>query len=139
MIKLNQNAENTVVLTLTESQTLTSPYYLFELTSVLTGKQELFNASNISTATSRYDMFQITLSGSTSEDVNNGVIYIPQNLNGFWDYKIYEATTQTLIASATTSTLEIGKCEVIGSATTIADVYEYDTTNIKGTSTYVYK
>ena len=138
MIKLTQNETSTVVLTLTESQTLASPYYLFELTNDATQKQELFNAVDTSTATTRYNMFSITLSGSSSEDVNAGVINVPYNLNGYWTYKVYEATTQTLVVSATISLLEVGKCLINGSGDTIVTKYEYTSTNQNGSNTYVY-
>ena len=59
MFKLEQNSENIVALILGESETLTNPYYLFELTNCLTQKQVLFNASDTSTATTRYNKFNI--------------------------------------------------------------------------------
>ena len=139
MFKLNQNSTGTIVLTLTEQETLTSPYYLFELTNNFSNKQELFNAADISTATSRYNMFTISLTGETNENVTGGTIYIPSTLNGYWKYKVYEASAATLLASATTSTLEIGKCLVIGTATTIVDEYFYTSTGQTGNNEFFYK
>jgi len=135
MIFLKQNSENLVALTLKESSTLTSPFYLFKLTSVMGGNTKIFNATDISTATTRYNLFNIILSASTSENLSAGTVYIKSEFNGQFQYDVYESSAQTLSLSATTgSILETGICYISGSS--IATEYNYTpaTNNV-----YIYK
>lgn len=122
MIVLNQDKINTVVVTLCEKVTLTGDtYFLFELISDDSNESKLFTGFDISTNKSRYNQFNVTLTGGT-EDLLNGVVTLP--INGSYDYKVYEQTSPTnLDISGTTSVVEIGKALVIGDK--LPEVIEY--------------
>lgn len=85
MIYLEKDTENTVVLTLTEVTTISSPYYLFEF-------EEEFNTADnpiywqptdISAYTSRYNMFVL--------DEPTDIEFI----KGQYKYKVYESDEPT--------------------------------------------
>ena len=50
MLIINKNTTQTIVLTLTEKSTLTSPYYLFSFTNDITQNTVNFLAADVSTA-----------------------------------------------------------------------------------------
>lgn len=115
---LYTNTANTVFVTATELQTLTSPYFLFELSSEQSNTITRFIASNISSNTTRYDKFVITLTGSSS--VNLSAATINLDATGWYNYKIYEQSTATNFqVTGTTSLLEEGKCLVTGTTSDI--------------------
>lgn len=128
MIFLQRDSSNQVVLTLKEKATLASPFYLFNFISDDTNVSKIFTAPNTSTSTSRYDEFEITVSGGT-ENLTGGTIDLTNN--GFYKYTVYEMTGQTnLDISGTTSILETGK--VLLSGNTLPSITEYDDqSNIK--------
>jgi len=85
MIHLTKNETSTIILTLTEKQTLTSPNYLFWFKSRGTNQIVTFvvlNAADLSPHKERYNEFDI--------DVND---YFEDSPEGDWEYKIYEQTS----------------------------------------------
>lgn len=87
MIHLTKGETNTVILTLTEKQTLTSPNYLFRFTNRTTGSEVVFvktNASDSSAYKYRFNQFSIITSG-----------YFSNQPSGEWLYYIYEQASAT--------------------------------------------
>lgn len=127
MIFLSQNTINPVYLTLSESVTLTATnvYFLFKFIDETTHSQLLFTAPDLSTNTLRYNLFNITLSGSAYQNLTAGTISL--NPDGKYKYEVYEMTGQTnLLVSGTTGTI-IEQGIVTVSGTNISDIsYEYD-------------
>jgi len=130
MIYLQRDSSNQVVLTLKEKATLASPFYLFSFVPDDTNEAKLFTAPDVSTSTSRYNQFEITVTGGT-ENLLNGTINIEPN--GFGKYTCYEMTGSTnLDISGTTSIVETGKFLISG--TTLPVITEYNgQSNIKYT------
>ena len=87
MIHLTKGETNTVILTLTEKQTLTSPNYLFRFTNRTTGAEVVFvktNASDSSAYKYRFNQFSIITSG-----------FFSNQPSGEWLYYIYEQASAT--------------------------------------------
>jgi hypothetical protein len=112
MIYLERNIINRVVLTLSETSTLVSPFYLFEFIPEFSQSNSIFfTTSDLSPSTFRYNLFDIKLSstGSTSGGTNVALNLVP----GQYQYKVYESTGQTLSISATTgNVVESGRMVV---------------------------
>lgn len=91
MIVLNQG-ENIAYFTLSDSVTLTSstPYFLFRFISETTKEEILFTSENISSSTTKYDEFVITLSGTSN--LTGGTITMDPP--GFWKYFVYQQYDQ---------------------------------------------
>jgi hypothetical protein len=112
MIYLKKDTVNRVVLTLTESSTLNSPFYLFEFTKEFQAypNQDViyFTTDDLSTVSSRYNLFEIELSSTGS---TTGGTSVSLNLeSGQYKYQVYEASASTLSISATTgSVVERGR------------------------------
>ena len=116
MLLINKNANNTLILTLTEKVTIASPTFLFKFTNDLTRESILFISANLSTYKDRYDKFLITETSGTI-NASSGVINL--NPTGFWKYEIFvQASSTNLLESATGAKIENGKLKVIGTATT---------------------
>jgi hypothetical protein len=115
MILINKDSVNTVVATLTEYATIASPYFTCKLQNQLSKELTYFVAPNISTATTRYDMFQITETGSTYVNLTAGTINLAV---GSYNYTFYENDAQTL--AVTGNSVESGVLRVIP---TSADTY----------------
>jgi len=97
MVILNHNSANEVVLNLTSNSQLwnvsgITPYFLFQFTSESSNATIYFVSSNISTATTRYDEFIITETGSTYVNLTNGDLYLRPSI--YWNYTVYEQTSQ---------------------------------------------
>lgn len=115
MIYIAKNSLNNIVLTLTESSSLSSPYYLFEFISdwqLGDNKTSLFfTTPDVSLFQDRYNLFHLYESptGSTSGGIN-----LPLNLeNGQYSYNVYESSAQTISISATTGVvIESGRMVV---------------------------
>lgn len=87
MIHLTKSETNTVILTLMEKQTLTTPNYLFRFTNRTTGAEVVFvktNASDSSAYKYRFNQFSIITSG-----------YFSNQPSGEWLYYIYEQASAT--------------------------------------------
>lgn len=104
-------------MTLTEKSTLTSPYYLFNFVSDVTGNSVNFIASDLSSYTDRYNKFLITETSGTNDYTSGTITLSP---TGQWTYKVYEQTSSTnlnpLLATNTTP-LEVGIVKVKGTET----------------------
>lgn len=103
---LNQYSNNQVILTLSESVVYTgSPvYFLFKLTSLTTHNEKLFTASDLSTNIVRYNKFDWVLTGSTNENLTNGIISIDPDNEFYLD--VYQMSNPTnLDISGTTGTI----------------------------------
>jgi len=107
MLLINKNASNTLVFTGTEYATTASPYFTFKLQNQLTKDLTYFTATNSSTATTRYDMFTIIETGSTS-NWTAGTVNLAV---GSYNYTIYENDAQTL--SVTGNPVEYGVLRVV--------------------------
>lgn len=112
MIEINKNENNTIVVTLLEKTTLSSPTYLFKFTNDVTKQSVKFIATQLSSYTYRYDKFLITETSGTT-NLTSGVINLSPT--GFWSYTIYEQTSTTsLDERQATGIVETGKVKVIG-------------------------
>ena len=117
MLVINRGANNTWILTLTELKTLTTPYYLFKITSDYNNVTKTFIASDLSAYSDRYNQFLITETSGT-EILTSGTVTM--NPAGFWSYEVYEqASSSNLNVAAATTLLERGKILVIGTDITI--------------------
>lgn len=91
---ITRGTNNTVIFTLKEKQTLTSPYFLFELRYRGDGTTvKTFIASDSSTYSDRYNQFTIIEVDSENEDLLNGFVNL-QNV-GEWHYRIFEQTSSS--------------------------------------------
>lgn len=87
MIHLTKSESNTMVLTLTEKQTLTTPNYLFRFTNRTTGAEVAFvktNASDTSAFKYRFNEFSIVTS-----------TYFSNQPSGEWLYYVYQQASAT--------------------------------------------
>lgn len=118
MILINKGTTNKVALSLTEKCTLSSPVFLFVFMCDITRVKKIFIASDISSYTDRYNLFNI-IEQSSSEDLYNGTITL--TTSGYYSYKIYEQTSSTnLTESLATNLVESGKVLVNGTTTSRA-------------------
>lgn len=115
MIKITKGQANTVVLTLTEKSTLTSPDYLFVFKSDQTEVEFIFIAADTSLYPERYNEFTIT--ETANPDPLDGEVELPNTK--FYSYTIYEQNSATnLDPSQATGIVEVGKVEVFDTAST---------------------
>lgn len=87
MINLTKSESNTVILTLTENQTLATPNYLFRFTNRTTGTEVAFvktNASDLSAYKYRFNQFTVVTSS-----------YFSNEPSGEWLYYVYEQASAT--------------------------------------------
>lgn len=126
MLVINKNTNNTLIVTLQEKVTLTTPYYLFVFTNDTTNEEVVFLQSNTSTHTDRYDQFLIT-ERSTSLNASSGIIeFLPV---GSWTYRIYEqASSSNLNPVNAGGLLETGQAKVIGTNETYSTYSGQDIT-----------
>jgi hypothetical protein len=112
MIKINKNANNTIIATLAEKATLSEPFYLFVFTSDVDKTEVIFTAQDTTEFNERYNKFLITETSGTV-DYTSGVINLTPT--GFWSYKAYEqVSSSNLLVANTTSLVEVGRVKVIG-------------------------
>lgn len=129
MIRLTNNQENIVYLTLSEAVTLTATpvYFLFRFLSETTQDEILFTAEDITSAITRYNEFAITLTGATSPNINYTGGTISMSPFGEWIYEVYEMyDPANLFLSGTSGTIiETGIVSVSGATanTLINQVY----------------
>jgi len=115
MLKINKNANNTLIVTLNEKKTLTSPYYLFRFTNDITQTSVRFLSADLSLFKDRYNKFLITETSGTN-DYSSGVITLSPT--GFWSYTIYDqASSSNLDENLSTGIVEIGRVQVVGTET----------------------
>ena len=102
MLRLERNQQSTLIVTVSELKTLSSPYWLFEFMHEQSFEKVYCILTNISTGTDRYDEFELT----------DGVdVTFPYS--GYYTYKIYEQTSSTnLDPDLATSLCEEGRAHV---------------------------
>lgn len=114
MQTITRATNNTLIFTLTERITLTSPYFLMKLTSrVSRAIKRVILAADLSSQTDRYNKF--TLTESTTEVLTSGTVTL--NQAGEWDYEIYEQSSSTNLdekLSTVTTAIETGMLRVMG-------------------------
>lgn len=112
---ITKGQANTLVFTLTEKVTLTNPVFLFELASP-EGTLIYFLSADTSSYPTRYNRFTIT--EGTNSPLNGQIVCTTA---GQYNYRIWEQTSSSNLDPANTTTLlEEGIIEVIGSSQTIA-------------------
>ena len=120
MIYLRKGHTDTVVVTLKEKQTLTSPNYLFHFTQRASNDVVAFvllNNADTSAFKDRFNQFSI-----------NGVTHFANELAGEWEYRIYEqASTSNTDPALATGLLELGIMRL--SDTDTFAFTEYETNN----------
>jgi hypothetical protein len=91
VIRLEQLAENNVILTLTENKVGTSNYYLIECTNQVTNDIAYSIISNdLSAYKERYNSFDIILDLNNDDKGLNNHIYLPYS--GFYTYVVIETS-----------------------------------------------
>ena len=100
-----------VCLTLKENTTISNPYYVFEFYSNATKKTITFLCEDVNAGLPedvRFNKFLITLVESESEqNLEQGIIYLPNT--GYYQYKAYAQTTNTLPLDSNAELVEHGK------------------------------
>jgi hypothetical protein len=128
LIQINKASLNTVILTLSESKTLSNPVYLFEFYNVMDKNYKYFIAQDISSYKDRYNKFVIEEKASP----NNLIGQVTLTLGGYYQYKIYEQLSTTnldpLLCDNLTP-LETGKVHVIQAITENVK-YDYTPTTV---------
>lgn len=90
MIFIQKDTLNKVVLTLCESSTLLTPFYIFEFTNIADPTIIIiWKGPDFSTSVNRYNLFHIedATGGCEFGDCNNPVDFI----RGQWTYRVYES------------------------------------------------
>lgn len=122
---LEHNTVNYIYPTLSELVTISDPvYFLFKLKNVATNEEVFFTAPNISTAITRYDKFEITLTSST-ENLTAGTL---SNLTvGDWYYYAYQMSSETNLSltGITGDYLEVGYFNIKGNTIIADEFYSY--------------
>jgi hypothetical protein len=121
---ITRNSNNTIIFTLKEKQTLTSPYFLFELKFRGDGTTtKTFIASDTSTYSDRYNEFLVTEVNAGSEILTSGTVNL-QNV-GEWHYRIFEQTSPTnLIVANAVNELENGIIRVLPSTSSTQYIHQ---------------
>lgn len=124
---ITRSSVNTLVFTLKEKTTLATPYYLFELTSRLSGTKYYFTKADSSNYVDTYNEFLIE--ETATEDLTDGKIYLPDV--GEYYYKIYEQVSATnLDPTSTTSIVEEGIIRVTSTTTAISTYQSSETITV---------
>ena len=131
MIYIDRNTINKICLTLTESTTISNPYFIFSFqhystldtyTSII-----YFTTPDISTSTNRYNLFVLTEADAGSATGGNNIpLYLKP---GQYEYKVYQSTTASLNPNNFGTLLETGKMvvgdmTVAGEDTGVLSVYQ---------------
>jgi hypothetical protein len=125
MIYIKKNQLNKVVLTLDESSSLLTPYYLFQFKNEyqINSPFIYWTTDDLSGSQNRYNLFNLIESstGSTSGGTNVALSLIP----GQYEYRVYESTGSTIQLSATTGRIiEEGRMVVAAETiTTTKSIY----------------
>lgn len=123
MIRLTKGQTQNIILTLTEKQLLTNPNYLFIFTNRSANTEVKFvklNATDISLYKDRYNEFSIVTD-----------TYFGSQLNGQYDYEVYEQSSPTNTNPAGLNLLESGIMELVGSAFSYTQYSTTDTYTIR--------
>lgn len=123
---INKGQNNFIVFTLYEKQTLTTPYFLFELKHKVENNPIYFISADLSSYPTRFNKFLITET-SGAQLPTSGVITLAEE--GEYDYRIFEQTSSSNLNPVnTTSELERGMIKVIGTSPTIKAYSSENTT-----------
>lgn len=110
MLQLNKGQANTIVVTVTEKQTLSSPYYLIVFISEGQNVENSCIVTDTSSYTGRYNQFVVT--ESSTESRTTGTLSLVEGLH---EYRIYEQSSSSNLSSSNATTLlETGLAKVIG-------------------------
>lgn len=123
MIRLTKGQTQNIILTLTEKQLLTNPNYLFIFTNRSANTEVKFvklNATDVSLYKDRYNEFSIVTD-----------TYFGSQLNGQYDYEVYEQSSPTNTNPAGLNLLESGIMELVGSAFSYTQYSTTDTYTIR--------
>ena len=126
MNQITRGANNTLVFTLNEFQTLDNPYFLFRMLSEGLGTEKAFIISSVDNLSSveRYDKFIFT--ESHNEILTSGTASLQE---GTWQYEVYEQTSSINLdfRSATNpEAMEKGLIKVDGPPTSTFKKPEYN-------------
>lgn len=137
MIYLKKDQTNKVALSLTDNVTITGStvYFLFDFTNTQTRNNTLFTAADSSTNTSRYNLFDISLTGSAYTNLTAGTISLE---SGWYNYDVYQMTGQTNLSltGVTGSKIQTGKVLVTGTTSVNGTQNTYTGTNRSRTVYY---
>lgn len=123
MIRLTKGQTQNIILTLTEKQLLTNPNYLFIFTNRSANTEVKFvklNATDVSLYKDRYNEFSIVTD-----------TYFGSQLNGQYDYEVYEQSSPTNTNPTGLNLLESGIMELVGSAFSYTQYSTTDTYTIR--------
>lgn len=124
MIKITKATSNEVILTLKEKQTIDNATFLFNFRHDNTKQEKAFLAADTSSFKNRFNRF--TIEENASETLSSGIVSLRE---GFHTYEVYEqsSTSNLNVQEATNLVpIEVGKVQVIGTVTTIAEYDEQD-------------
>lgn len=117
MQTITRNSNNDLYFTLTERQTLDSPYFLVRVESRSTKEVKRFILpADQSSYTDRYNKFTIT--ESSTEILTSGTVTLTP---GEWEYRVYEQTSSSNLnelAATNVTPLEYGMLKVNGTTNT---------------------
>jgi hypothetical protein len=121
---ITRGTNNTIIFTLKEKQTLTNPYFLFELKYRGDGTTvKTFIVSDNSIYSDRYNQFLVTEVNAGSEILTSGTVNL-QNV-GEWHYRIFEQTSSSNLQVANTiSQLENGIIMVLPSGSSTSYTHQ---------------
>lgn len=130
MIFIERNTINKVVLTLTESVTITTPFFVFSFQPLATLDEYqpliYFTAPDLSAYTNRFNLFEITENDAGSVVGGNNIpLYLKP---GQYEYKVYESATGSLNPNTFGKMLEdskmiVGDMTIEGQDTGVTDIY----------------
>jgi hypothetical protein len=113
MLKVTRGQSNSVVFTLTEKTTLSSPYFLVVFNNLATNELVYAICPDTSTQTTRYNLLTI-IESNTSIPLSGQVKLV----EGTYQYKVYEQTSSSnLDPSLSTSLVETGLLKSTTTAT----------------------
>ena len=113
MLKIIRGQSNSVVFTLTEKTTLSSPYFLIDFNNLATNEHVYAICPDTSTQTARYNL--LTIIESNTQLPLTGQVKL---IEGTYQYKVYEQTSSSnLDPSLSTSLVETGLLKSTTTAT----------------------
>ena len=113
MLKVTRGQSNSVVFTLTEKTTLSSPYFLVVFNNLATNELVYAICPDTSTQTTRYNLLTI-IESNTSIPLSGQVKLV----EGIYQYKVYEQTSSSnLDPSLSISLVETGLLKSVTNAT----------------------
>jgi len=119
MIFIEKGESNKVVLTLWESATITSPYFMFKFTNSVTAEVNIFTALDTSDNPDRFSLFSI-VEQPTGLDPATGIVSLT---SGQWIGQIYESVTTSLDPDDWSALLQTEMVVVSGEDLTINPIY----------------